>query len=106
MELIITDHAALRIKERVGIKNAKGKEALAMAAYTEGMRLGECDRLSEIELMAHNKYEFREVVMYRDQLFIFDGNVLITVLPVNQDYRRIMESKRARMNRNGCRYTA
>lgn len=102
MELIITDHAALRLKERAGIKNAKRRESFAEAAYMEGIRIDNCDRLSAKEILAHSKNEYREVVVYHDQLFIFEDNVLITVLPVNKEYKRIMEERRAKFNRTNA----
>ena len=42
VDIIITNHANERIKERVGIKSQRAKEAYVMKAYYEGLREKDC----------------------------------------------------------------
>lgn len=100
-DLIITHHANERIKERVGLKSQRAKEAYVMKAYYEGLREKDCSgaSLKLIQRSKKEKYTARELVLYRDQIFVFDGYSLVTVLPVDYDYLKIMNKVRCKRNK-------
>ena len=99
--IIITDHARGRIKERVGIKSQHEKEAFAMKAYYEGLREDDCTGVSLKLIQSCKKDEFwyRELVLYRDQIYVFEGQTLITVLSLDSNYLKIMDKNRCKRNK-------
>lgn len=101
IDIIITNHANERIKERVGLKSQHAKEAYVMKAYYEGLREKDCSGASLKLIQRRKRDEFtdRDLVLYRDQIFVFDGHSLVTVLPVDYDYLKIMNKVRCKRNR-------
>lgn len=101
VDIIITNHANERIKERVGIKSQRAKEAYVMKAYYEGLREKDCSGASLKLIQRRKRDEFtdRDLVLYRDQIFVFDGHSLVTVLPVDYDYLKIMNKARCKRNK-------
>lgn len=101
IDLIITCHADQRIKERVGIKSRQARQNYVMKAYGEGLRIGECSGLSLKFMLSRKKEEFayRELVLFRDQIFVFEKNYLVTVLPTDCDYKKQMDKIRCKHNK-------
>ena len=101
VDIIITHHANERIKERVGLKSQHAKEAYVMKAYYEGLREEDCSGVSLKLIQRRKGDEFtnRDLVLYRDQIFVFDGHALVTVLPVDSDYLKIMNKVRCKHNK-------
>lgn len=38
-------------------------------------------------------------MLFRDQIFVFDGLTLVTVLPIDQDYQKLMNKVRCKRNK-------
>lgn len=99
--ITIIDHSSERIKERVGIKSAKHRQILAEAAYAVGQRIYETEGISRLlmENRLRPQWPTRELVLYRDQIYVFQDEVLITVLPKDANYVRLMEKIRFKEHR-------
>lgn len=88
--IAITKHADKRIKERVlGMKSAEKRMAFAECAWRLGVHRGEAGAAADAYLGRReeaaeafaDEYAGRDVVLYRDFLFVFEEALLITVLP-------------------------
>ena len=82
METILTNHAAKRLKERLGIKSLSEKQRIADLALLRGKAI----RLEQREFDG----DLRENILieYQERVFVFSNNkVLITVLPKEMKYR-------------------
>lgn len=107
MDIIITKHAERRIKERVpGMKSESKRAAFVADAMARGVRQAE-SRGAGAAYLRHRKeiaaeceeYAGRDMVLYRDYIFVLEGGTLITVLPRSLDYGRRMERERAKRRR-------
>lgn len=113
MSIVVTRHADQRIKERIpGMKSAGRRAALAQAAWDFGVRLGEGNRVQEEYLrerkakaLIYEEYKGREGVIYRDHMFIFAGDRLITVFP-RDEFAVKAERVRAKAHRAGSKKAA
>lgn len=101
INITISDHANQRIKERIGIKSQRAKQEYVARAYYEGLRENECDGLSLKFILSRKKegYENRDLVLYRDQLFVFEDERLVTVLPVDAAFHKTMNKIRCKHNK-------
>ncbi len=102
VEIIVTQHARERIKERMCIKSLGRMERIAMDAYENGFCLDELTGAMRNHLLKSDKpeeYPDRELRLYGDQVFIFVENYLVTVLPLNMKFRKNMEKKRSKQNK-------
>lgn len=93
MDARITKHAGQRIRERVGLpKQAVNKNA--ERALENGV--GHKDVSGSISRYADKLYlQYRtanNIRFYGNQVYLFHNNVLITVIPLPQKYRKVMES--------------
>ena len=95
--IAITKHADKRIKERVpGMKSAEKRMAFAECAWRLGVHRGEAGAAADAYLGRReeaaeafaDEYAGRDVVLYRDFLFVFEEALLITVLPRDEAYCR------------------
>ena len=79
MEIHLTQHAAKRMKERLGIKSLAEKQRMAKLAFERG-------RFMELEERERSgKPETAMLVEYKDHVFVFSKERrLITVLPGNK----------------------
>ena len=111
--IAITKHADKRIKERVpGMKSAEKRMAFAECAWRLGVHRGEAGAAADAYLGRReeaaeafaDEYAGRDVVLYRDFLFVFEEALLITVLPRDEAYCRRLERERAKQRRaeNKC----
>lgn len=107
MDIIITKHAERRIKERVpGMKSESKRAAFVADAMARGVRQAE-SRGAGAAYLRHRKeiaaeceeYAGRDMVLYREYIFVLEGGTLITVLPRSSDYGRRMERERAKRRR-------
>ena len=73
----------------------------ACRALREGLREEDCSgaSLKLIQRRKRDGYNARDLVLYRDQIFVFDGHLLVTVLPVDYDYLKIMNKVRCKRNK-------
>ena len=107
MSIVISRHADKRIKERIpGMKSAEKRAELVGKAWTEGIRLGEGNRAEEAYLLdraaselVYREYAGREGVIYRDFMFIFEGDHLVTVFPRKSEFAKREERIRAKQRR-------
>ena len=88
MDIVITEHAYDRMKERLGW-NRKAGQRMANKAYTEGKTHGETRvslhrYLDSVYLSYGNANQMR---IYGEALFIFSGSRLITVYALPTKYR-------------------
>ncbi len=102
MSIYISNHASARLKERVGIKGAKEKENYVRKAYFEGKREDDCTGISLKHIKKHKKAEFeaRELVLYQDQIFVFEDQGLITVLSIDKKYAKNMNKNRCKQKKH------
>ena len=96
----LTYHATERMKERLNVKSEKRMKSIAQKAYSHGIRETDCDRHTKkvFEQLAKNEnYSNIDARIYQDRAFIFNKEgKLVTVHPVLKDYRKVMESCRAK----------
>ena len=58
--------------------------------------------LKLIQRRKRDEFTDRDLVLYRDQIFVFDGHSLVTVLPVDYDYLKIMNKARCKRNKKSA----
>ena len=99
-DIAISNHANKRIKQRVGIKSFNAHVGYVEKAYAFGLRKQDCTCASLRLLEGSEEFSNdRELVLFRDQIFVFDGLTLVTVLPVDQDYQKLMNKVRCKRNK-------
>lgn len=99
-DIVVTNHANKRIKQRVGIKGFAAQVAYVEKAYEHGLRKEDCTCASLRLLEGREEFSNdRELVLFRDQIFVFDGLTLVTVLPIDQDYQKLMNKVRCKHNK-------
>ena len=100
----ITKHAISRIKERVGIKNSRGQIDIAENAFRFGVRcvdaVGAERKYIESRIKDEPKYANRDIRLYRDILFVFVHNILITVLPPDKTFCKKLQANRRKKNQS------
>ena len=100
----ITKHAVERIKQRIGIKNSRGQVVIAENAFLRGIgyddAVGAERKYIESRIKDEPKYEDREIKLYRDTLFVFQENLLITVLPPDRTFCKKLQAQRHKKNQN------
>ena len=100
----ITKHAICRIKERVGIKNSRGQIGIAENAFRFGVCIDDAVGAERKYIESHIKeeaeYADRDIRLYRDVLFVFVENRLITVLPPDKTFCRKLQANRRKKNQN------
>jgi len=92
MNIVVTDHAHQRIVERIGIPPDEVIK-LVRIAYYKGIN---SDRLTKtlkayIEKRSIRYESTNEIKLYNDYLFVFCGQLLITVLsmPNYENYKKL-----------------
>lgn len=107
MDIIITKHAERRIKERVpGMKSESKRAAFVENAVVYGIRLEGSSgagaaylRHKQALSAEYAEYAGRDLLLYREYIFVMEVGTLITVLPRSLDYGRRMERERAKRRR-------
>ena len=107
MDIIITKHAERRIKERVpGMKSESKRAAFVENAVVYGIRLEGSSgagaaylRHKQALSAEYAEYAGRDLLLYREYIFVMEVGTLITVLPRSLDYGRRMERERAKHRR-------
>lgn len=102
--ITICDHANKRIKQRVGIKGFAAQLNYVEKAYKCGLRKEECNCPASVRLLQAREgvAQNRELVLYRDQVFVFEDSTLVTVLPIDHDYQKVMNAIRCKNNRRSA----
>lgn len=87
-EAVVTKHGAKRIKERIGLGKGsvqKNVEKALVEGITHADTKGSLHRyLDGVYLLNERPNNMR---IYNHMLYLFRGNILITVLPLPQKYR-------------------
>jgi hypothetical protein len=88
--VIVTKHAQERLKERMGVNKQAG-DRLAKIAMEKGLTHAETNGrlkslLDDIFLKHKTANNMR---IYSEKVFLFHDEILITVLPLDQEYKRI-----------------
>ena len=100
LNVVISNHANKRIKQRVGIKSFNAQVGYVEKAYKQGLRKEDCTGASLRLLEEREEFSNdRDLVLFRDQIFVFDGLTLVTVLPIDQDYQKLMNKVRCKRNK-------
>lgn len=96
-QLIITDHAYDRMRERLGW-NKKAGTRMAQKAYTDGLTHGETRGSLHryLEKVYWSYCNANTMRIYAEALFIFNGTKLITVYALPTKYRKLMQQKERR----------
>lgn len=87
--IYITKHAYKRVKERMGLTKAAA-EKMAKKAYTDGIKhsqtKGQLHKyFTKVYLNYRNSNNTR---LYGEKIFVFNDNVLITVLELPNDLKK------------------
>ena len=100
----ITKHAVDRIKQRIGIKNSRGQVDIAENAFLRGVSyddaVGAQRKYIESRIKDEPEYAGRDIKLYRDILFVFIENRLITVLPPDKIFCKKLQAQRRKKNQN------
>ena len=103
--IMICDHANDRLKERTGVKSRYLMSQNASKAFVLGLREENC-KGPELKYLRKYKKDSdngeRELVLYEDQLWIFEGLTLVTILPRDLDFVKKMEKIRSKRHRAMC----
>lgn len=92
VEVVLTKHAKKRTKERLGLnKSTLQKEATK--AFEKGLNHRELKgSVKKLFDALYFKYQTaNNIKLYSNYLYIFKGNILLTVYPVPQPYRKKAE---------------
>ena len=84
-----TQHAARRIRERMGLPK-KAVDDLVNRAYQDGVRHSELSGSLKryIDGVYLRKERANEIRIYNQHVFLFQGSLLITVLELPNKYKR------------------
>ena len=100
----VTKHAIDRIKQRIGIKNSRGQVCVAENAFLWGVcydeAVGAERKYIESRIKDKPEYAGRDIKLYRDVLFVFIDNRLITVLPPDKTFCKKLQAQRRKKNQN------
>mgnify|MGYP003571335509 CR=1 FL=1 len=93
VHLEISDHARKRIKERCGVRNRKAISRLVRKAFEEGLTHRDvtgklCKYVDSLYLKYHRGNQIR---LFGDKAYIFDNEILITVLPIPHNLLNLVE---------------
>ncbi len=85
-ELIITDHADGRTRKRIGIKR-KGVSRQADKAFENGLAFSDTDgALARFMTALYHKKKANNIRIFNRYVYIFKGDIFITVFPLPQKY--------------------
>lgn len=95
MDARITKHAEQRIRERVGLPkqaiNRNAERALENGLTHKEVSGSICRYADKLYLQYRKANNIR---FYGNQIYLFKDNILITVLPLPQKYRKVIETIR------------
>lgn len=101
MKPTMTRHALERSKERIGL-DRRAAERLAGIALTKGLKLEDLtDGFRWVISRIIESGQGDNVRIYAEKIFIFGGETLITVLPLTNEYKRIVRKIEAAKRRAG-----
>lgn len=94
IEIIITEHAFERAKERLGL-DRKAFEKLALKAYISGMKHAECKgQLNKFITKLFMQYKTaNNTRIYGEVIYLFHGNTLITVYQIPVELKKYLSLK-------------
>jgi hypothetical protein len=82
-EVVVSKHAYARMKERNGWSH-RAAYRMALRVYREGLRPNQVK--GYLKGWINTKYDYRkegdEYVLFGEKLYIFNGNTMLTVLPI------------------------
>ncbi len=93
----VTHHAAERMRERMGLCK-KSVQRMADRAWSKGIQIMQAEgRIKNLALRQIMKYDKgHDSRIYGHYLYIFQNNVLITVLPLLPFYRKAADGIRSK----------
>lgn len=91
-DIIITNHARRRIGERAGIKK-RAIQRFVNKAFDEGLTEADVsgDFFNYLTKVLESKESVNGVRIYHDCLFLFDGNILITMWTLDAHWIRALK---------------
>ena len=102
MNMLVTDHAKKRLKERAGL-NSRGLARSAEIAFNKGICHSDCTgrlkRYVDYLFLSHKKGN--NIRLYGDKVYIFHGISLLTVLNLPNMYHDAV-NKLAKKKRNAA----
>ncbi len=92
--LTISRHAYMRMKERNGW-NKKTSNRMLNKIYMNGLRSNQVKGYLKdwIRSKANNTGEYRECILFGEKLYIFNENVMLTVIPIPSRAYLLNEAK-------------
>ena len=100
-QVTISQHAAERLKERVGLKSEERRKRWAEKAYMTGRRKSDSKGVYLKYIESVDLYdEVIEILIYQDHLCLFNETQLVTVYPLDEYYSKIMQKHRSKINGN------
>lgn len=97
MEIIVSNHAEKRLKERAGL-NKKASIRMAQKAFDNGITMsGDKGSFNKwLAYIAHKGYDpkiYSNIRIYGEFMYIFNGDTLVTVLDVPQQRKKTALAK-------------
>lgn len=91
-EIKLSHHAKKRMKERCGL-NKKAAERLAIIAFTQGLTHAELrGRVKRyVDYLYLKEQRANAIKIYGNEIFLFRGNMLITVLDLPSRFTRSVQ---------------
>lgn len=92
---MIIEHSSKRLKERMGVKSESKQENIVRNAYMRGKPITNytgkdrkyLERLSQTSAAVLNNRDLR---VYQDKIFIFDGDLCVTILQLPKKFGKKM----------------
>lgn len=99
--VIITQHAYVRIKERMNVKSKKRMQRIAEQAFVKGKEINELKGIESRVLQKCLKEgtDNRTLKIFQDRVFVFERKYLVTMLPIDKKFQKNMEKKRYKQKR-------
>ena len=112
IEVSISDHAGHRLDERMGLCGEDVQGFMAWQALCYGKTTADCNGYLR-DCMEHyvrswHEAKGRELYYYKGMIYVFEGNCLVTVFPIQKEVQKatIKKQERRRVAKAARRYAA
>ena len=99
-EVEICEHGMRRLEERAGVSELLEKEELAWKVLQFGRRSEDCkgclSDCIEHYARAWHKEKDRQLYYYKEMIYVFQANCLVTLFPVEERVRKAVIKKQER----------
>ena len=100
IEVSISDHAGHRLDERMGLCGENVQGVMAWQALCYGKTTADCNGYLR-DCMEHyvrswHEAKGRELYYYKGMIYVFEGNCLVTVFPIQKEVQKATIKKQER----------